>query len=221
MPLPKCVPPCMPLSPTHSPPHTPSPLSSSPTRRWVVFGTLSGGFWLLLLAVWAVRKVLLSHYQYRLWRLVRTAVVLAFIAGLVCVIIFVPQAMSAGVGIKVRGCDEPWSDHWRLQLLMAGSAPLQLLPPARRSSPRPGRGPALQHSAFPCQPRHPPTALPLPMAAEPDPHRLCKLLCRCLYGASAALLLPRLAHRTAHRGPGVPVRREGRQGWLIVGGVGV
>jgi len=48
-----------------------------------VFGTLSGGFWVLLLAVWAVRKVLLAHYQYRLWRLVRTAVVLAFIAGLV------------------------------------------------------------------------------------------------------------------------------------------
>ena len=48
-----------------------------------MFGTLSGGFWLALLAVWGVRKVLLAHYQYRMWRLVRTAVVLAFIAGLV------------------------------------------------------------------------------------------------------------------------------------------
>lgn len=54
-----------------------------PFRRWVVFGTLSGGFWVALLAVWGVRKVLLAHYQYRMWRLVRTAVVLAFVAGLV------------------------------------------------------------------------------------------------------------------------------------------
>lgn len=48
-----------------------------------MFGTLSGGFWLAMLAVWGVRHLLLKHYQYRLWRLVRTLVVLGVIAFLV------------------------------------------------------------------------------------------------------------------------------------------
>ena len=128
-----------------------------------MFGTLSGGFWLLLLAVWAVRKVLLAHYQYRLWRLVRTAVVLAFIAGLVCVIIFVPQAMSAGVGIKVRGCDEPGQiTSWGLQLLMAGSAPLHLLPPLRRALPGQATGRCYSTVPFHASPSTHPLPCPFP-----------------------------------------------------------
>lgn len=48
-----------------------------------MFASLSGGFWLAMVAVWGVRKLLLQHYMYRMWRLVRTFVVLGVIAFLV------------------------------------------------------------------------------------------------------------------------------------------
>ena len=54
-----------------------------PPSRWIVFAVLSGGFWAFTAVVWLFRRILLSRYQYRLWRLVRTFVVLGVIAFLV------------------------------------------------------------------------------------------------------------------------------------------
>ncbi|PSC69540.1 Callose synthase 5 [Micractinium conductrix] len=69
-------------------------------NKWYVFGTLSGGFWLSMLLVVLLRRVLLSHYQYRTWRLVRTFVAIGIVAFLVCIIVFLPEQLSGGVGIK-------------------------------------------------------------------------------------------------------------------------
>lgn len=69
-------------------------------NRWLVFATLSGGFWGIAAVVWFVRHMLLKRYMHRTWRLVRTFTFVALIAGVVCVIIFVPAAMSVGVGVK-------------------------------------------------------------------------------------------------------------------------
>ena len=54
-----------------------------PACRYYTFGVLTGGFWVGLALVWFVRHLLLQRYQYRLWRLLRTFVLLAIIAFLV------------------------------------------------------------------------------------------------------------------------------------------
>ncbi|KAL4419050.1 hypothetical protein ABPG77_011032, partial [Micractinium sp. CCAP 211/92] len=68
--------------------------------RWIVFGVLSGGFWLSMLTVVLLRALLLRHYQYRTWRLARTLVAAGILAFLICIIIFLPDQLSGGVGIK-------------------------------------------------------------------------------------------------------------------------
>lgn len=75
-------------------------LDNTTYNKWIVFATLSGGFWGCMVVVWFIRHMLLKRYMFRLWRLVRTFVVLGVIAFLVCVIIFIPDALSVGVGIK-------------------------------------------------------------------------------------------------------------------------
>lgn len=54
-----------------------------PVGRWIVFGVLSGGFWLSMLTVVLLRALLLRHYQYRTWRLARTLVAAGILAFLV------------------------------------------------------------------------------------------------------------------------------------------
>lgn len=48
-----------------------------------MFGVISGGFWVLLALVLAIRAALLARYKYRWWRLFRLLALLAMIAGLV------------------------------------------------------------------------------------------------------------------------------------------
>ncbi|KAL4451723.1 hypothetical protein ABPG75_007385 [Micractinium tetrahymenae] len=75
-------------------------LENTRYNRWIVFGVLSGGFWLAMLTVVLLRALLLRHYQYRTWRLMRTLVAVAIVAFLICIIIFLPDQLSGGVGIK-------------------------------------------------------------------------------------------------------------------------
>ena len=58
-------------------------LDDTSINKWAVFGVMTGGFWVFLALVWMMRKYLLHHYRYRIWRLIRTAAIVTVIIGLV------------------------------------------------------------------------------------------------------------------------------------------
>ncbi len=61
---------------THRQPPPPPPGPHlCPWRSWVVFGVATGGFWFLVASIFLVRSYLLAHYRYRIWRLMRTLLV--------------------------------------------------------------------------------------------------------------------------------------------------
>lgn len=66
----------------------PPPLSfiqsaAVPLSRWAVFGVATGGFWTLVVAIVVLRSYLLNHYKYRIWRLIRTLLVVVLVAFVV------------------------------------------------------------------------------------------------------------------------------------------
>ncbi|KDD75094.1 1,3-beta-glucan synthase, partial [Helicosporidium sp. ATCC 50920] len=75
-------------------------INNTEYNRWIIFGTVSGGFWFAVVAIWCLRYVMLRNYWHRLWRATRTFVAIGLIAFIVCVIIFIPGGVSAGVGVR-------------------------------------------------------------------------------------------------------------------------
>ena len=57
--------------------------ASSEGEAWMIFGVISGGFWVILGGFFALRAALLAHYRLRWWRLFRVVGILVLIAGLV------------------------------------------------------------------------------------------------------------------------------------------
>lgn len=78
-------------------------LSDTRYNRWVIFGTLSGGFWVAVVAIWCLRYVLIRNYWHRLWRAMRTFVALGLVA-------FIVSAAMAGGRRRVwyRGVVGGW-----------------------------------------------------------------------------------------------------------------
>lgn len=75
-------------------------LTDTRWNKWYVFGVLSGGFWVAMIAVLLIRSLLLRHYQYRVWRLMRTFVAIGIVAFLISIIVLLPDQLAAGVGLK-------------------------------------------------------------------------------------------------------------------------
>lgn len=68
-------------------------------NKWIVFAVITGAFWAILTIMVVIYRWLIVGRHYRIWRLVRTAAVLALIAFLICAIIFVPS-VGSGIGLK-------------------------------------------------------------------------------------------------------------------------
>lgn len=68
-------------------------------NKWAVFGVITGVFWAAIVGLSMARKVLMVGRHYRIWRLVRSLIVVGLIAFLVCAIIFIPN-VGSGVGLK-------------------------------------------------------------------------------------------------------------------------
>ena len=48
-----------------------------------MFGVATGGFWALVGSIFLLRSYLLAHYRYRIWRLIRTLLVVVLVGFVV------------------------------------------------------------------------------------------------------------------------------------------
>ena len=212
-----------PVVPAAANPQRPAGLCACPLLppdcRYYTFGVLTGGFWVGLALVWFVRHLLLQRYQYRLWRLLRSFVLLGIIAFLVSGGWWLGEQHMFNLEGSLGQWNESRAGQHTGRRAMHAAAPLQPLPAARPSCSLPP--PAARRACCPA-PLCPP-ALLYPLCAgvhhrlcprrrvcrrghqEPVPHHLCKLLSRRLRRPDPALCLPQIPHCPPRRGPGIPV----------------
>ena len=126
-----------PVVPAAANPQRPAGLCTCPLLppdcRYYTFGVLTGGFWVGLALVWFVRHLLLQRYQYRLWRLLRSFVLLGIIAFLVSGGWWLSEQHMFNLEGSLGQWNESRAGQHTGRRAMHAAAPLQPLPAARPS----------------------------------------------------------------------------------------